>query len=230
MSFVTPPAAIAASISAGSAVSCREDVTPRYRSGLRKQSSCAQWKSGRQWSETASSCSSPSAMQLVYCANSAPEVRMAPLGRDSVPLVNIIWIGSSDPTSCQPSLSSSWSRRSDTGRQPSGVVSPAWGIANFGRLFPFCAIAASATGQSASSHSIIEAPEWPRIKATSSAFSMKLIGVVTAPSRASAKRSTTKLRLLWDRSATRSPFFTPSAASAFAARFTAVSSSAKVSD
>ena len=51
-------------------------------------------------------------------------------------------------------------------------------------------IAFSAVASSASSATIADAPEWPRMKAISSAFSMKLIGTSTTPSFAVANTST----------------------------------------
>ena len=66
------------------------------------------------------------------------------------------------------------------------------------------------------------------MNAISSAFSMKLTGTSTTPSRAVANASTAYCQELCESSASRSPFASPRPASAFAVRFTAASNSAKV--
>ena len=66
------------------------------------------------------------------------------------------------------------------------------------------------------------------MKRTSSAPSMKLIGTMIAPSRASASDATTNPCELCENSAIRSPWRTPRAVSALAVRLTVASSSAYV--
>src|SRR5690349_23875262 len=73
-------------------------VAPRYTSTEKKQSSCAQWYIGSACASTSSALISPSIAQLTYWAISERLESSTPLGRDSVPEVYIIRIGSSSPT------------------------------------------------------------------------------------------------------------------------------------
>ena len=54
---------------------------------MKKQCSCAEWKSGSAWTSTSSGVISPSTKQLVCWAIRERLVSIVPLGRDSVPLV-----------------------------------------------------------------------------------------------------------------------------------------------
>jgi hypothetical protein len=56
-------------------------------SGVKKQCSWAEWKSGSAWTSTSSGAISPSTKQLTCSAITPRLVRIVPLGRDSVPLV-----------------------------------------------------------------------------------------------------------------------------------------------
>jgi hypothetical protein len=60
---------------------------PTCIDGARKASSCAQWNSGIALSWTESDCHRQSVTQLWICHSTASWVIIAPLGRDSVPLV-----------------------------------------------------------------------------------------------------------------------------------------------
>ena len=72
----------------------------------------------------------------------------------------------------------------------------------------FAAASRAASTKSGPTASTV-APELDRMKRISSGFSMKLIGTITAPIRASANRSAAKLCELRDSTATRSPLPTP---------------------
>jgi hypothetical protein len=157
-------------------------------------------------------------MQLTYWAMIERLDRRTPFGRDSVPLVYISRSVSSSATCVPGGVASSCPIQACASSQPSAGDAP---------IHPLRATSASATaGCSASSTITPDAPECPRMNAISSAPSMKLIGTITAPSRARAKFSTTYSTQLCDSTAIRSPFATPRCVSAFATRLTAASSSA----
>ena len=86
-SFVARSASTAASIAAGSALASSTLTAPRWMLGVKKQCSCAEWKSGSAWTSTSSGVISPSTKQLVCWAIRERLVSIVPLGRDSVPLV-----------------------------------------------------------------------------------------------------------------------------------------------
>ncbi len=148
-----------------------------------------------------------------------------PLGRDSVPLVYISRSGSSSATTTSGSSAGPALHQSCTSSQFAAAPPIRPRIPSDA---PAVAIAFSAVAISASSATMPDAPEWPRMNAISSAFSMKLIGTSTTPSFAVANTSTTKDQELRPSRASRSPLRSPRAASAPAARFTAASNSPKV--
>ena len=154
----------------------------------------------------------PSTMQLTYWAMIDRLDSVTPFGRDSVPLVYMSWIGSSSPITTPGSDRSGCSSHSVTSSQPAGAGTgtgtrwlaepgPAASVVAAGatsasaRITPRTAIcprsavasADSATSTRRSSATMPLTPAWPRMKATSSARSMKLIGTEMAPRRARAR-------------------------------------------
>src|SRR3954469_8550392 len=102
----------------------------------------------------------PSTMQETYCHISARELSRAPLGRDSVPEVNIIRTGSSSPTGTYGD-GPAWSSQDCASSQPWGGTSPPSRNASLVLTVPTdAAMAFSATGTSASSTTKAFADEW----------------------------------------------------------------------
>ena len=166
----------------------------------------------------------PSRAQLTYWLISEREDSITPLGRDSVPEVYMRRSGSSSAIGTSGIVSSPDCHQGSTSSQPAAGAAPIQP-----RIPPSVPAAASAwpaVPARAASVTRPQAPEWRRMKAISSAPSMKLTGTRTTPSRAVAKASSTYCQQLWLSKASRSPLARPRPARACAVRLTAASNSA----
>ena len=151
---------------------------------------------------------------------------IAPLGRDSVPLVYISCSGSSSATATSGSSAGPSAHHSATSDQPGRGAAPIQPRTPSPQSASFNAC--SATSARASSTTRWRASACPRMNATSSAVSMKLIGTRIRPSLAAASVTTAYSQQLCASRASRSPLTRPRVVSAAHIRFTDALYSAKV--